>query len=358
MKKLISALIISLLMPMAVCAQDDMYFVPKKRTETEKNAPRKTRRENKDVYVVGNTYYSGIDKTDDEYNRRTKKKANKIYSCDDEAMYSPDSIASDVITFSTEETAERQQSKQRDTVYVFVTDKDDYRYCQYLSRFDDFYWYNRFYGPGWVSPWHRYWYVYDPWFSPWYDPWYDPWFSPWYDPWYYPYYAGRFYHYGMWGYPWGYAWGSPWECGWMYGYGGFYGYGGSAIGSYYPIGSGGHAISYNGSHNHHFSGSNSSAGKGFAHRTSSRTSNNYSVANRNGDVTNYTTGARGTGYTGTRYQNYVSNNDDNGYRNSYGNTSATPRYSGGGSMGGHSVGGHSVGGFGGHSGGSFGSGRR
>lgn len=344
MKKLVFAIIISMLLPLAVCAQDDMYFVPKKRTEKEKSTTTQRVRNNRSqTRISGNTYYSGINKTDDEYNRRNKKGGNKVYTCADSTLYSSDSIASDIITFSTDMAAGRNNVKERDTVYVFVADKDEYRYCQYLSRFDDFYWYNRFYGPGWISPWHAYWYFYDPWFDPWFYPWYDPWYRAWYDPWYGPWYN-----------PWRY----PYYAG-----GGFiyYGSGGYGGGGYYPN-RGGHALSYSGTHNHHFSGGSGSTG--FAHRNGSSTSRNYAVANRNGDRTTYATGARGEGYTGTRYDAFTNGSRFESSR-SY-TPSSSSSYSGGrssgsvggGGGGGFSGGGHSVGGGGSHSGGHFGGGRR
>lgn len=328
---------LSALFAVQASAQDDMYFVPKKQPkQVSSNVP-----------FAGKTYYSGISKTDDEYNRRAQRVIAGIRVANDSIIYSPDSIASDVITFTLDK-PQLANAKQRDTVYVYVTDDDDFSYCRYISRFDDFYWFNRFGGPAWYSPWYLRWGYYDPWFaSAYYSPyWCAGYYGGWYDPWFYdPFYIGS------WGYP--------------YYYGGYYSYwpgpGGSGI-HHYPTTSG-HSIAYRGSHNHHFGG-NSEGKTGFAHRTTTGGNANYQVANRNGGGTTYATGARGTGYRSERYEQYRTNGYDHNlsYRSSSSSSysSSGGGYSGGGhsSGGGFSGGGHSGGGGGSHSGGSFGSGRR
>ena len=188
MKKL---LLISLLigaLPLGMLAQDDLYFVPKKKNVEKVN----------DNYgLPRDTYYSGSDRSVDDYNRRS-------------SYYEQiDSTMSDVIDFNGEL-----------GVFPDSLATEDYQLTKKMSRFDDYdvsnnaaFWagYNAGrYDWAWHSPWYygRYgWYGwYDPWYyRPWYGGWYDPWYysswyGGWYDPWFYgwhdPYYYHRFYYYG------------------------------------------------------------------------------------------------------------------------------------------------------------------
>ena len=171
MKKL---LLISLLigaLPLGMEAQDDdLYFVPKK----------------KSVNTVGDdwsqgrqVYYSGSDRSVDEYNRR-----GSYYE-----VIGGDSTATDIIDFSAEK-----------GVYPDSLTAEDFKLAKRMNRFEDYelredsaYWAgyrDGRYDWGWHSPWYysRY---------GWYDPWYwDSWYG-WYDPWYYGYHG--------WGYPY-YGW--------------------------------------------------------------------------------------------------------------------------------------------------------
>lgn len=165
-------------LPLLMMAQDDdMYFVP-----TKENVAK----EAETWGMPKKTYYSGSNRSVDDYNGRLSSTVTPI-----------DSLGKEVET-------------------------DDYKYTRQLSRFDDYtpsqaYWEG--YRDGrWTSPWYygRYgWYStwYDPWYISWYDPWYSSWYDPWYDSWYYG-------SYGYYGY---YGWASPWRYGWytpIYYYGG------------------------------------------------------------------------------------------------------------------------------------------
>ncbi|MCR5512654.1 MAG: hypothetical protein K6F43_03690 [Prevotella sp.] len=158
-------------LPLSMMAQDDdMYFVP-----TKENVAKET----KNYGMPKNTYYSGSNRSVDDYNGRLSSSVTPI-----------DSVGQ-------------------------VVETDDYKYTRQLSRFDDYtpsqaYWEG--YRDGrWSSPWYygRY-----GWYSTWYDPWYSSWYDPWYDSWYY----------GSYGY---YGWTSPWRYGWYGSYyrpWGYYGY--------------------------------------------------------------------------------------------------------------------------------------
>lgn len=190
MKKL---LLISMLigaMPLSMAAQDDdLYFVPKKKTEKVTD----------NYGMPKETYYAGSDRSIDEYNRRFKSSYEVIDG---------DSTASDIIDFSAEQ-----------GVYPDSIADDDYALTKQMSRFDDYdianssaFWAGYEAGRhswGWHSPWY---YSRFGWYGGWYDPWYDPWYYSswrygWYDPWYDPWYYGwGYYRYYGWGYPYHTVW--------------------------------------------------------------------------------------------------------------------------------------------------------
>ena len=174
---LLSALVMTMLMPTVCMAQtDDVYFVPSKKEKTEK-AP-KTVKERPMVYSVGTT------RDVDEYNRRHYRSSY--------VRIQDDSIGDDIIDFEGVENVP-------DTLYLYEDeygcDPYDYYYSRLMSRFDDFYgWYPYYYRtrmywdyPYWRGPYWSY-------SSFWYDPWYDPWSYSWYGygwSWYpYSYYHG------------------------------------------------------------------------------------------------------------------------------------------------------------------------
>lgn len=175
MKRWFLASLASVALPLAGLAQDDMYFVP-----TKANVEKSKR----DYGMPRDTYYSGSDRSVDDYNRRGSyvqeidSAGNDIVDFDAVAGVYPDSL-----------TAEGP---------------DDYQLTRRMSRFDDY---------SWSDP---YWAGYYAGRSSWYG-WYDPWYSPgwyYYDPWYCGWYS-----------PWHYGWHSPWygHCGWYGWYGGVWG---------------------------------------------------------------------------------------------------------------------------------------
>ena len=177
-KTMFSVLLVTL--PLAVMAQDDdMYFVPSK-----KSAVRAT---------VGNdgptsTYYSGSNRSVDDYNRR----GGSYYQ-----VIANDTTGNDIIDFSAEQ-----------GVYPDSAQTEDFALTRQMSRWDGYtpaetYWQGYSDGRedalGWHSPW--YYSSFYPWYDSywyWHDPWYYRhygWYSPWYDPWYY---GGYYWHHPYW----------------------------------------------------------------------------------------------------------------------------------------------------------------
>ena len=188
MKKLLLFSMLVIALPQTMSAQDDdLYFVPKKTSAPQVAQDR--------FGMPKDTYYSGSDRSVDEYNRRLKSRVEVL----DE-----DTTKSDIIDFSAEK-----------GVYPDSLQIEDYKLTKRMSRFDDYrladnasFWAGYEAGRrdwGWHSPWYYSSYGwYDPWYYSswrWYDPWYDPWYygyAGWYDPWYYrP------------GWGWGWSWRYP-----------------------------------------------------------------------------------------------------------------------------------------------------
>lgn len=160
-------------MPLGAVAQDDMYFVPTK-ANVEKSA--------RDFGMPRDTYYSGSDRSVDDYNRRSGSMLQPI-----------DSLGNDIIEF--------------DAVAGVYPDSTgapaDYACTRRMSRFDDYDWVDPYWA-GYYAGRLGYWSYY-----PWYDyAWYyDPWYTgPWYSGWYYPW------HHGYWGWN-GWGWGGSWGWG-------------------------------------------------------------------------------------------------------------------------------------------------
>lgn len=345
MRKGIITFLVMAMLPLMAHAQDDVYFTPTKAEVKKAKDKRNTtasglRRDmpGSNVPYAGNTYYSGISKSDDEYNRRVRRVLGTAENMADSVMSIADSLASDVITFTPMDGVARTEKTDTVYKYILVDEEDSYNWCRWMSRFDDFYFASRFYGPFWTRyPW------WDPFYSPWYDPWFDPWYNPWYPAW----------RYGF------YSWYDPWYRPWYPG--GYFPYAPVVV-----YNNPGAKYGYTGSHNHTLGGAKGN--HGLAHRQSGAKGNqNYATANRNGDRTSVMTGRGGTYRGGARANAYRQ-----GYGENYGNTyrpesssarsySSGSSYSGGGRSGGgfSGGGGHSGGGFGGHSGGGhFGGGRR
>lgn len=138
-------------LPLSLMAQDDdMYFVPSKENVAK---------EAKTYGMPRNTYYSGSQRSVDEYNRRGMSSLTPI-----------DSAGNDIIDFSA------VRGVYPDSTYTDQAD-NDYQLTRKMSRFDDYtpseaYW-DGYRDGRWSSPWYHSWYS---WYD--YDPWY--WNSPWY----------------------------------------------------------------------------------------------------------------------------------------------------------------------------------
>ena len=174
------------LMPMLTMAQDDdMYFVPKKSKAVKTSSAYER---------VNDTYYSGSNRTVDDYNRRGSHYETVVED------------SSDIISFD-EIAGEYPDSTN-----------EDYALTKKMSRWDDYLPSDAYYEGyadgrrdswGWHSPW--YYSSFYPWYDySWYDPWYwgPSWHYSWYDSWYYRSWSwGWGGYYSSWYYrPWHYGW--------------------------------------------------------------------------------------------------------------------------------------------------------
>lgn len=308
MKKLFLLSVLAVVLPASLMAQDDdMYFVP-----TKKNVE-------KAKYGYGmprDTYYSGSNRSVDEYNRRY---ASMVQSVDSLGNVVPDSIGNDII--------------QLDGVAgVYPDSLGDYTYTRRMSRWDDYEWrdgYRAGYSDGRFGRWG--WSSYYPYYSGWYGGWYDPWYDPWY--------------YGGWGY-WGYAgWYDPWYYG-GWGYPGYWH--GHWHGGWYPSYGVAWGRRSTGTRNH------SGGGKGYNYRRYNSVGGNRGFAGNRGNYNNNVhsgNNRRNVNFGGVRNSN-GNNYQNNTHSPSRNNSSFGGTRSSGGSYGGG--GGSSRGGGGGH----FGGGRR
>ncbi len=185
MKKLILLTLVSAFSLSLMAQDDDMYFVP-----TKENVAKEARK----YGMPQNVYYSGSNRSVDDYNRRAQFSS------------SIDSTGNDIIDFSA------VRGVYPDSAYSQPVENDDYALTRRMSRFDDYtpseaYW-DGYRAGRWSSPWYNTWYS-------WYDPWYyDSWWY-WNDPFYYSSWYG-------WRYPYYYStWYSPRYYGYHY-YGGSY----------------------------------------------------------------------------------------------------------------------------------------
>lgn len=176
MKKWILISIAMGVLPLSMQAQDDVYFVPKKKVASETH--RAYERSPRETY-----HYSGSSRSVDEYNRHFDSYYETIPG-----------DSSDIINFDGQ-------------TGVYPDSLEDFRYTKRMTRFDDYtpssdaYWEG--YSQGRRDSWHS------PWYYSSYYPWYDSWY---YDPWYYDswYYGGR------WGWSWHWGYYDPWYYGWYY----------------------------------------------------------------------------------------------------------------------------------------------
>ena len=162
-------------------AQDDMYFVPSKKSNSQVNAP---------VTPPAGTYYSGSMRSVDDYNRRWAS-SYEVLPAD----------TGDIVNFSPVEG-------------VYPDSLGDFALTQRMTRFDGYepslaYWEGYAQGRRDYINWHSPWYYSS--YYPWYDSWYyDRWYwDSWYwDPWYYrPWGWGGYYsyYYPYYGYSWGWG---------------------------------------------------------------------------------------------------------------------------------------------------------
>lgn len=218
MKKLVLFSIMALVLPTTLLAQDDVYFTPSKESIREYKAEKAARR---------NTYYSGINKSDNEYNRR--ETLDKVYR-----KIGRDSLGNDIVQIKNID-----GTSQIDTIYqfdrYFDTDDSDFAYSRRMGRFDDFYGYYDPWFYGYTSFGYRsafgYW-------NPWYIGYYDPFFIDYYYPW--GFYGYRNSWYDPWGYGY-YGWGYPYY---------YYGYARPVFGYSYTTGHSGTANHWNGQGGH------------------------------------------------------------------------------------------------------------
>ena len=205
--RLLASLILGALPLTMVAQDDDMYFVPTKKAVEREAASYDEPRA---------TYYSGINRSVDEYNRR----GGSYYQV---LPADTSGTGNDVISFNGEQGVYPADSVNAD---------NDYALTRRMARYDGYEpdiafreGYREGYRDGRHDSWHSPWYysTYYPWYdSYWYwnDPWYYSYYG-WYDPWYYdPWYRRP---YGWYGYHYGYY--RP------YYYGTVYVYGGGGVGS-------------------------------------------------------------------------------------------------------------------------------
>ena len=188
MKRPLILLALVAAMPLTMNAQDDMYFVP-----TKKNVEKA-----KKVYgMPKDTYYSGSNRSIDDYNRRNRTECWEGELSNGSQVVAIDSLGNEIAAVNVKKKKSRRDSLMTD---------DDYACTRRMARWDGYecsnaYWqgyndgrFNRWYG------WSAYW---DPWY---YSSWYTP-YSFWYDPWYTGYYGwySGYYHpfYDYWGAGWG-----------------------------------------------------------------------------------------------------------------------------------------------------------
>ena len=269
-------------LPLLMMAQDDdMYFVP-----TKENVAK----ESKNYGMPSNTYYSGSNRSVDDYNGRLSSSVTPI-----------DSAGKEV-------------------------ENDDYKYTRRLSRFDDYtpsqaYWEG--YRDGrWSSPWYYSRYgLYSSWYDPWYNSWYDPWYVSWYDPWYDSWYYGGYYGWSSWRYGWYGSYYRPW---------GYYGY---YTPIYYIGGHGHRTTAHDRFHANRNVSGNSSFGNSFGRSRGGNSRGGFGNARSNNNRTSTQT----TSFGNTRNGNTGFGNRSNSSSSSFGTSRSSG--GGGGSRGGGSFGG-------------------
>mgnify|MGYP003563507029 FL=1 len=221
MKRVVLLSVLFGAMPLLSMAQDDLYFTPSKAEQAKYLKDR--------VEEDRPVYYSGIGKSNDEYNRRGQYSYKKV---------GVDSLGNDI--FMSRISTLHGDSVVLDTIYGGLTrrydsNNDDFAYSRRMSRFDG-YW------GGYYDPWfagrssiYVGWGFGSPFYGGWYDTWNDPWYYGYYGGYpYYSYYGGYPYYSYYGGYPYygyaGYGWYNPWRGYYGYGWGyPYYGYRGAYV---------------------------------------------------------------------------------------------------------------------------------
>lgn len=216
MKKMVFAWIVMMSLPLLSMAQDDLYFVPKKKTEKKvtTGTPAKVVVEKEKapttVYAApGATVVvkdvQGNVRDVDEYNRRYTSRDN-TFEYENDTLY----------------IEEKPYSERGEWVNGFEGSQDDYEYAMRIIRFRNpyfaipvsspLYWDVVYTLPSWewnvfddglyayVFPTYsnRLWWDWR-WNYPWGSSWSYSWYSPWWDSWYGPGYWGAGYWGGYWG---------------------------------------------------------------------------------------------------------------------------------------------------------------
>ena len=196
MKSSLIAILVTACLPMAMLAQtdDDMYFVPKKKSKAQsvKTASRAPSRTVRAVHVNSTEdasadttadYHVGDLRDVDEYNRRGSSSESVTARMSGDTLYVTSSDGK--VTAYTGDGGETEvQTQDNDNYYGDNYYDDDFHYSARLHRYHGYYYRDPFFWD----------YTYG-----WYDPWYDPWYG-----WYAPYYR---YGYISW-----YSWGWGWHC--------------------------------------------------------------------------------------------------------------------------------------------------
>ena len=310
-KRFLFSLILGALPLMMMAQDDDMYFVPTKKN-VEKEAV--------NYGMPRSTYYSGINSSVDEYNRRGGSYYQVLptdTTGDDRINFSAERGVYPDSTAAAEDFALTKKMTRYDGYEPENADWEGYRDGRDAYRWHSPWYYSSYY------PWYdSYWYWNDPWYYHHYG-----WYSSWYDPWYYDYYWYR---------PYG------WYGGYHYGYYRPYYYGGSYTVSnskarYYDriVSSSPRGIS-NGRQTVHSAGTFG----GSAVRNSVSNTRNSNVVQRTPNVTTNNYGNFG----GTRNWNNSSSSSSGSFGGTVSRGSSGGSFSSGGGGGGSFGGSRSVGG--------------
>lgn len=174
------------LFPVSLIAQDDMYYKPVK---VEKSTASKI--------SENSTYYRGLDKDIDEYNRRGKFSSSyQAIATDSLGKALPGYEGDDVLYPDSSYVGSIKSSRYNNGSWE---DDSDYYYSRRVSRFYDPW----FFGYYPYSPYSRYGY-YDPFYGGYWGGYYSSWYSSWGHPYYdygwgSPYYAYGYPYYGYYG---------------------------------------------------------------------------------------------------------------------------------------------------------------